>query len=88
MSKTERLATLPLALPIARAGAVGASCPSCGAALAANATDVSARCAHRATESLLPIPMVEQRLRRLHTRVVELREQYRGATAQAIGDAD
>lgn len=79
-------AALPLARVSVDGGAFVAGCPSCGARLAAG-HDVSVRCTHCQTESLLPQPLVDASLRERHKRVVELRvagqEAMRDATTAA-----
>ena len=85
--KQERWARLPLAIPTARADAVGAVCPSCGAALAASATQIFTRCGHCSTEALLPLPMVQGRLRKMHAKVVEMRERVTAEEVDAVKDA-
>ena len=78
-----RFAALPLAVPRADGAALGAACPTCGAGLAPAGAAISARCAHCATESLLPITLVQASLRLRHQRAMKAR----AAATEGMQDA-
>ncbi|MCA9645079.1 MAG: hypothetical protein KC492_30525 [Myxococcales bacterium] len=64
------LAALPFAQPALEGDHVTSSCPSCGAPQRPVPGQLTATCAHCRTEALLPLPLVEARLARLHAATV------------------
>jgi hypothetical protein len=59
---------------------IRAQCPGCGEGLVAGG-GITARCHRCDTESLLPAPMVEQRLAKDHARAIDAREEGLGAVS-------
>ncbi len=71
-SGEQAFAALPLARVSVDAGAFVAGCPSCGARLNTGG-EVAVVCGHCQTQSLLPQPLVDARMKGRHKRVIELR---------------
>lgn len=78
-ARARRLASLPVSTPVVRDERVTSDCPTCGATHPAVVQSLTATCAHCRTEALLPLPLVDARLARLHRDVVD---------ARALGNAE